>query len=115
VAFETQLRVSPDNNQLHFARGLALAYLGQRAGAVHEGERGLALALATRDEYFNIPIAHHLLAQLYVVVGDQPCALDQLDVLLTTPYFVSGAWLRIDPTWATLKGDPRFERLLAQH
>ena len=23
------------------------------------------------------------------------------------------AWLRIDPTWAPLKGNPRFERLIA--
>jgi hypothetical protein len=26
-------------------------------------------------------------------------------------YYVSPAWLRIDPTWKSLLGDPRFEKL----
>jgi len=33
--------------------------------------------------------------------------------LLTTPYVLSPGWLRIDPTFAPLKGNPRFERLVA--
>jgi tetratricopeptide (TPR) repeat protein len=114
VAFETQLRATPDASYQHLDRGLALAYLGPHAAAVGEGERGLALAQATGDEYFNIPYARHVLARLYVAVGDHAHALDQLDSLLAKPYFISPAWLRIDPTWAPLKSDPRFERLIAQ-
>jgi eukaryotic-like serine/threonine-protein kinase len=114
VAFEAQLRAAPDDNLRHLYRGLALAYLGQRGAAGREGERGLALAQATGDEYFNIPYARHVLARIYVVTGDHAHALDQLDTLLAKPYFISPAWLRIDPTWAPLKGDPRFQRLLAQ-
>jgi hypothetical protein len=33
--------------------------------------------------------------------------------MLASPYFLSGAWLAIDPTWAPLKGNPRFERMVA--
>jgi hypothetical protein len=46
-------------------------------------------------------------------VGDHPRALDQLDSLLAKPYVISPAWLQVDPTWAPLTGDPRFERLIA--
>jgi eukaryotic-like serine/threonine-protein kinase len=114
VAFETQLRATPDDFLRHQFRGLALAYLGQRAAAVHEGERGLALAQATGDEYLKVPYARRMLARISVAAGDHGKALDQLEVLLARPYFISPAWLTIDPTWAPLKGDPRFERLLAQ-
>ena len=113
VAYEAQLKATPDDFQRHQFLGLVLAYLGQRAAAVREGERGLALAQATGNQYLNIPYARHVLARLYVALGDHPHALDQIDALLAKPYFISPAWLRIDPTWAPLKSDPRFERLIA--
>ena len=39
--------------------------------------------------------------------------LDQLEPLLRMPYYLSPGWLRIDPTFAPLKGNPRFEKLVA--
>jgi hypothetical protein len=90
-----------------------LAYRGQNAAAAEAGERGLAMALVTGDGY-QISFARHLAAQMYVALRDHPRALDQLESMLKEPGGVSPAWLRIDPTWAPLRGDPRFERLLAQ-
>jgi hypothetical protein len=29
------------------------------------------------------------------------------------PYYLSPGWLRIDPTFSQLKGNPRFDRLVA--
>jgi hypothetical protein len=48
-------------------------------------------------------------------VGASATALDRLEPLLKIPYFLSPGWLRIDPTFAPLKGNPRFERLAAEH
>jgi hypothetical protein len=39
--------------------------------------------------------------------------MDQLEPLLKMPYYLSPGWLRIDPTWARLKDNPRFQRLAA--
>ena len=48
-----------------------------------------------------------------MMVGDRAKAMDLLEPLLAMPYFLSPAWLRIDPTFAPLKRDARFERLAA--
>jgi hypothetical protein len=53
--------------------------------------------------------------RIYLLVGEPEKALDQLEPLLKIPYLLSPGWLRIDPTFAPLKGNPRFERLVAGH
>ena len=40
--------------------------------------------------------------------------LQQLEPLLRMPYFLSPAWLRIDPTFDPVRKNPRFQRLLSQ-
>jgi hypothetical protein len=46
-------------------------------------------------------------------VGEPEKALDQLEPLLKMPYYLSPGWLKIDPTFALLRGNARFERLVA--
>jgi TolB-like protein len=112
LALEEQLRATPDDGQRHVIRGLALAYLGRKAEAIQEGERGLALWPISRDAYQGAYIQHQLV-RIYLLVGEPAKALDQLEPLLKIPYYLSPGWLRIDPTFAPLKGNPRFERLVA--
>jgi len=59
------------------------------------------------------PFLLHFLAISHLVLGDQEAALDLLERLLQVPYYVSGPWLRIDPTFGRLRGNPRFEQLIA--
>ncbi|HEX6432819.1 MAG TPA: hypothetical protein VFZ87_01185, partial [Gemmatimonadales bacterium] len=54
----------------------------------------------------------HLLARIYLLAGRPDKAVDRLEPLLEVPYFLSPGWLRIDPTFQSLRGHPRFQRLV---
>ncbi len=110
VAFRDRLRGAPEDAQSHVFLGLALAYLGRKAEAVREGEQALALPVA-KDAY-NGPYLQHQLARIYLLVGEPEKALDQLAPLLKVPYYLSPGWLKIDPTFDPLRGNPRFQRLV---
>jgi TolB-like protein/tetratricopeptide (TPR) repeat protein/tRNA A-37 threonylcarbamoyl transferase component Bud32 len=109
---EEQLRATPGDAQLHTFLGLMFAYLGRTAEAIREGERGLAMLPISKDAN-NGPYMQHQLVRIYLIVGDNEKALDQLEPLLRVPYNLSPGWLRIDPNFAPLRGNPRFERLIA--
>jgi tetratricopeptide (TPR) repeat protein len=112
LGIEETLKATPDDAQRRAFLGLSLAYLGRKAEAVKEGERAVALVPASRDGYIG-PYLQHQLARTYVLVGEPDKAIDQLESLLKMPYFLSPGWLRIDPNFAPLKGNPRFEKLVA--
>ena len=93
--------------------GTALAYLGRRDEAVSEGRQAIALLPVSKDAFTGAYVQHQL-ARIYLLVGEPEQALDQLEPLLRIPYFLSPSWLRIDPTFNPLRGNPRFHRLVGE-
>jgi TolB-like protein len=110
-AFAGQLGEAPDDSQLHVMRGLALAYLGRREEAIREGEKGVALVPIARSAYDGVYL-RHALVRIYIILSEREKALDLLQPLLKIPGYLSPGWLAIDPNFAPLKGNPRFEKLL---
>jgi hypothetical protein len=51
-------------------------------------------------------------AQAHVMVGNTDAALQWLERAMRMPSRLSPMWLRLDPVWAPLRGNPRFERLI---
>jgi len=108
-----QSAANAGNEQLLVAHGLALAYLGRREEAIREGLRAVETPAVLRDAYAGA-YSRHQVARIYLILGDREKALDLLEPLLKTPYYLSPAWLAIDPNFAPLKGHPRFEKLLKE-
>jgi TolB-like protein/tetratricopeptide (TPR) repeat protein len=104
------LKRTPNDGQQHVLRGLALAYLGRGADALDEVRRGVGLA---KDTGISGPYYRHVAARAAMLVGDHAAAIATLDSLLRRPYFLTPGWLRVDPTWNRLRGDPAFDRLAA--
>jgi TolB-like protein/Flp pilus assembly protein TadD len=112
-AVEEQLRASPDDSGRRISLGLALAYLGRKDEAIREGRRGVELVPVSRDAV-NGPYNQHQLARIYILSGEPEKALDQLEPLLKIPYFLTPAWLKIDPNFDPLRGNPRFQKLVGE-
>jgi serine/threonine-protein kinase len=111
LAIEQLLVAAPQDASLHVFLGIDLAYLGRKAAAIREGKRGVGLLPISRDA-LNGPYLQHYLARIYMLVGEPELALDQLEPLLKIPYYLSPGWLKIDPNFDPLRGNPRFERLV---
>ena len=72
----------------------------------------MALLPVSRDA-FGGTYNQHQLVRIYLLLGEPEKALDQLEPLLKMPYYLSPGCIKIDRTFAPLRGNPRFERLIA--
>jgi eukaryotic-like serine/threonine-protein kinase len=112
VEWEAQLQSAPTDAQRRALLGVTFAYLGQRDAAIEQGERAVALLPIARDGFVG-PYVQQQLARIYIILGEPDRALDALEPVLRVPYTISPGWLTIDPNFAPLRGNPRFERLVS--
>jgi serine/threonine-protein kinase len=111
---EKALRESPDDASRHVTLGLILAGLGEKELAIAEGKRAVELLPESQDA-FDGPRTTVALAQIYTWTGESDQALQILERSLSTPNGVTVAFLKLDPMWDPLRGDPRFKALIDRH
>jgi TolB-like protein len=94
--------------------GLTHAFAGEIEAAIREGEEALVLYPIANDQY-NYWIIVQNVCHIYVLAGEHEAAIDQLEVLLSTPSPITTARLRLDPFYDPLSDHPRFQALLERY
>src|SRR5688500_10600773 len=110
-----ELRDVPDDTRLVTGLASAEAFRGRGAAALDLARRAIATErrLAGGGVSRNLPDILFFAAEAAIVAGERDAALAWLGELLAIPSIYTPAYLRVDPTWAPLRGDSRFEALLA--
>jgi serine/threonine-protein kinase len=114
IVADAQLASFPEDAQLHELRARSLALAGNKAEAIAEAERALKMRETAVDASSG-PYVRYQAARVLIQSGAYDRALDIIEPLLTTNYSdLTPAWLRLEPVFRALKGNPRFEKLIAQ-
>jgi tetratricopeptide (TPR) repeat protein len=92
--------------------GLIDAGLGQKEEALREGRRAVELLPVEKDPIIGIAMVKYL-AMIAAWVGDKDLACEQLAVAIRPPSRVTYGELKLLPFWDPLRGDLRFEKIVA--
>jgi serine/threonine-protein kinase len=114
IVADAQLASFPNDAQLHELRARSLALAGNKTEAIAEAERALKMREVGLDASQG-PYVRYQAARVLIQSGAHNRALDIIEPLMTTNYSdLTPGWLRLEPVFRALKGNPRFEKLIAQ-
>jgi len=92
--------------------GMVDAGLGQKEDALREGRRACELVPISKDALDGVTLAINL-AQIYTWTGEKDLAMDEIEAVERVPNYLTYGLLKLHPYWDPLRGDPRFERIVA--
>src|SRR5438477_760583 len=121
-AFETAraqqekiVQAQPDYGPALCVLGLIDAALGRKDLALDEGRRAIALMPLEKD-FINGSLVLQYVAITAAWAGEKDLALQQLEARVRGPVegnMLSYGILKLHPLWDPLRGDPRFEKIVA--
>jgi len=109
---ENIVHAQPGNAKPLSVLALIDAHLGQKEKAIQEARAACDLLPIAKDAVDGALLLTNL-AVVYALTGEKDLALKELDMLSKIPGGPSYGDLRLNPVWDALRGDPRFERIVA--
>jgi TolB-like protein/Tfp pilus assembly protein PilF len=113
---EKIVQAQPDHAPALCVLGLIDAALGRKEAALEEGRRAIELLPVEKDS-MNGSLMIQYFAVIAAWTGEKDLALQQLEIGLRAPsasVVVSYGALKSLPFWDPLRGDPRFEKIVAE-
>jgi tetratricopeptide (TPR) repeat protein len=112
VEQEKVIEAQPDYAPALCVLGLIDAALGRKQEALREGQRAIELLPVEKDA-INGPMIVAYFGAIAAWVGDRDLACQQLAIAVRHPSRLSYGQLKLLPFWDPLRGDPRFEKIVA--
>ena len=109
---EKVVQAEPNHGPPRCVLGLIDAALGRKEEALREGRRAVELLPMERDAIRGKAMIRYL-AKIAAWVGDNDLACEQLAIAAQVPSGVTYGQLKLMPWWDPLRGDPRFEKIVA--
>jgi tetratricopeptide (TPR) repeat protein len=107
-----RLIVKPEHARTIAVLAQVDAGLGQKDLAIREAQHAIDLMPISKDIYDGALVLEGL-AQVYTWTGDRDHAIELVQKLLTMPGYTNYGRLKFHPLWAPLRGDPRFDKIVA--
>jgi serine/threonine-protein kinase len=92
--------------------GLIDAGLGRKDEALRQGRRAVELLPVEKDAIYGIGMVEYF-AMIAAWVSDEDLACEQLAIAVRPPSPLTYGHLKLLPFWDPLRGDPRFEKIVA--
>jgi TolB-like protein len=112
VEQESTIQAQPNYGPPLCVLGLIDAALGRKEEALGEGRRAIELLPVEKDAV-NGPLMIEYFAMIAAWVGDKDLACEQLATAIRYPSSLCYGQLKLSPFWDPLRGDPRFEKIVA--
>jgi serine/threonine protein kinase/Flp pilus assembly protein TadD len=109
---EKIIQTQPNYGPALCVLGLIDAGLGRSDEALHEGWRAAEVLPVKMDALGGAEIVKYR-AIIAAWVGDKDLACEQLAIVTDRPSSISYGQLKLLPFWDPLRGDPRFEKIVA--
>ena len=109
---EQRLVVKPEHARTIAVLAQVDAALGRKELALREAEHAVELMPISRDIYDGVLVLEGL-AQVYTWSNERDRAIELLQKLVKMPGYINYARLKLHPMWNPLRGDPRFEAIVA--
>jgi predicted Zn-dependent protease len=88
------------------------AALGRTDDAIREAQKAVEMHPIAQDPINGTTMVLRL-AEAYTAAGDRDRAIEQLEMLAKIPSDINYGGLRFNPAWDSLRGEPRFEKIIA--